>query len=318
MPGLVATPDGGGLARWNLEMQPYELVVVWFGAPNVQVVDWQATMPAAVVAAVQQQLTSVRDRAQQLQRPHPLQTLVNGDFEAVSNDLAQPIQGWTVTANGGSAQLDRQIRKNGTQSLRLSAPDNGQVRVVSTPIPVPATGKLYVFVWMRVADQKQQPRLRVMVRGDDGYFSYLHVGAKQQFQLSSDWGEGFLFPFAQIPSTVKNLTLEFTLMGGADVWIDGVSPFDYWFARSERNKLITDIGRLGFDLQRRGSVSDSLRFLDSYWSEFLIEHVPAAPVAAVANVPPAAKEEKPAATARNPVNRIRDLVPPLKFPRMKR
>ncbi|MCA9177180.1 MAG: family 10 glycosylhydrolase [Planctomycetales bacterium] len=303
--------------EWAMELEPYGLRVAWLGAVQAGVTDWQVTLPDGVIDRLRHELNELRDRAQKLQTPQPLRALVNGDFEQAAApartsedaNATVAIPGWRVVTQSSTVALDTNVQKSGKQSLRLNGSGNGQAHVVSDPFTVPATGKLYVFAWMRVASEQPQPKLRVMIRGDDGYYSYLYVGAEQGFPLSTEWKNGFLFPFDQIPPQVKQLTLEFSLLGPGEVWIDGVSPLEYWFTRSERNKLITDIGRLGFNLEHQ--VGDSMRFLDGYWATFLLNHV-AAPPKAVAQAP----DGKPA--SRKPVDRIRDLVPPLKFPRIKR
>lgn len=319
---VKAAPKGKG--TWQLTMPPYGLQVIWLTSPNAEVLDWQANPPAEALQTVKAQLNEVSRRAQQLQTPDPLRTLVNADFDdkpVAKPQAANAIPGWKMVGQGGVANLDASVHKSGIQSLRLSSQANGRVRVISAPFPAPKTGKLYFFAWMKTAKNRPQPKVQVMLRGDNGYYSYLYVGAGQRFRLGDDWQEGFLFPFEQIPSDVKNLTLEFTLIGNGEVWIDGITPYDYWFVDPERLKLIHDIGGLHYALGESGKVADSLRFLTGYWARFLLDHVPPANKAIAgeaANKPrPADNSKNTPRAARNPVGRIRDLVPPLKLPKLR-
>ena len=318
---VAVEPSPKDKGTWQLTVPAYGLQVIWLTSPNAEVLDWQTSPPESGLAVVKQQLSEVSRRAQQLRTPDPLQTVVNADFDdlPVAAQQTKGIPGWQVVGQGGVARLDREVFKTGSQSLQLASQANGRVRVVSAPFPAPTTGKVYFFAWMKIANAETQPKLQVMLRGDNGYYSYLYVGAGQRFRLGDEWQEGFLFPFEQIPSNVQNLTLEFTLIGSGNVWIDGITPYDYWFIDPERLKLIHDVGGLNFALGENGKVSDSLRFLNGYWARFLLDHVPPAPKAIAGRQAPnpAPENNNAPRTARNPVGRIRDLVPPLKLPKLR-
>jgi len=64
---------------------------------------------------------------------------------------------------------------------------------VSDPIAVPQTGRLSVAVWLRVADETQQPPLRLGIQGQWSGHLYTRSGAIGQAsggqRLQADWAE---------------------------------------------------------------------------------------------------------------------------------
>ena len=99
-----------------------------------------------------------------LRNPPPLDSLGNSGFEQPST-AGSPIPSWSVIQqNKTSVQLDRTQKHSGTQSVKLSS-EGPIVCLLSQPLAAPATGRLAMSVWLRVADAARQPPLRLAIEG---------------------------------------------------------------------------------------------------------------------------------------------------------
>jgi hypothetical protein len=172
-----------------------------------------------------------------------------------------------------------------------------------------------VLVRLRVADPSKQPRLRVAIDDNRNFYRHLNIGAGEGVtKLTDKWGQGFLFPFENLPDNVEQFHIGFDLMSAGEVWIDDVRLYDVWFQRHQRNDLVNRSGLADFQLNE-GKVRDSFRFLDSYWARFLMEHVEPKPQR-VAELPRAATTPPQEQPAPSPTTwqRMRELVPKIPLP----
>ena len=119
------------------------------------------------------------------------------------------------------------------------------VWIRSDSIPTPTTGRLAIWVWLKTADPKRQPKLRLAIEGElDGqpYYRRANVGASEDGRatqpLQQEWSP-FLFPVDDLPTTgLTDLQIGFDLMDEGEVWIDQVQVFDLWFDDNERETLL--------------------------------------------------------------------------------
>jgi hypothetical protein len=152
--------------------------------------------------------------------------------------------------------------------------------VRSNPFPAPKTGRLSVLAWVRVDDPHKQPKLRLAVEGKlDGksFYRRANIGASEDGQpvrpIQKEWSP-YRFPLTDLPTSgLTDIQIGFDLMGEGDVYIDQVSVYDLWFADNERDELLKNIATADIQLSN-GQAADCERFLDSYWSRFLQDHVP--------------------------------------------
>jgi hypothetical protein len=139
---------------------------------------------------------------------------------------------------------------------------------------------LSVLAWVRVNDPAKQPKLRLAVEGKiDGkpFYRRANIGASEDGQpvrpIQKEWSP-YRFPLTDLPlDGLTDIQIGFDLMGEGDVYIDQVSIYDLWFADNERDELLKNIATADLQLTS-GQVADCERFLDSYWSRFLQDHVP--------------------------------------------
>ena len=264
-------------AYWAAELEPYDLLAVALSAPGVQPKTLRVTFPASVEAALGQRIRQLGDRTRKLATPSPLKVLPNAGFERPPGD-DQQLPDWAVTTRPGvNVQTDKTQAHSGSQSAKLSS--TGPVAcLVSRPFAAPATGRLSISVWLRVADAARQPPLRLALEGrlyGQSYYRYGEVGSASGAQrIGVEWDHPYELPFDDLPlEGLSQLRVRFDLMGAGEVWIDDVQLFDLAFSENERRELAKLLTFADYQLQNR-QVGDCLRLLEGYWVRFLEGNVP--------------------------------------------
>jgi hypothetical protein len=294
-------PDPGGGMSWEIQLEPYDLVAVQLSEPNVQVARPQVTLPKTIEPALVRQIGLLGIRAAALRNPPPLDVLENPDFEKPS-DARKGIPGWFLTSRDGvTIQLDSAWAHGGKQSVHIIS--SGPVAcLVSRPIPAPTTGRVSISVWLRVADPRKQPPLRLALEGKlsgHDYYPFAPVGLMPDgkptgVDLSNQWAQ-YIFQVDDLPlEGLSSLRVRFDLMGAGEVWVDDVLLFNLAFSRPEiieLSKLIT----LADAKLRNGQVCDCIRLLEGYWPRFLEENVPVPVETPSAPKPAAELADQPAA-----------------------
>jgi hypothetical protein len=308
-------PDATSGHSWEVSLEPYDLVAVQLSEPNVQCSAPRVTWPEAVESALSLQIRRLGARAAALRSPPPLDVLGNPGFESPGSAKA-PIPQWIVVGESKTGvQLDNSEAHEGRQSVKMSG--NGPVAcLVSQPLAVPATGRLTVSVWLRVADAARQPPLRLAIEGKlhgRDYYRFGPVGLPPNGSqpidpIRAEWGQ-YVFQVDDLPlEGLTSLRARFDLMGPGEVWVDDVQIFSLAFSRPEMLELSKLIALANVKLQN-GQVGDCVRLLDGYWPRFLEENValPATlPVDAAVAKPPADEEKPP---ERSWLGRVKDMLP---------
>ena len=310
-------PDAAGGMNWEVQLKPYDLVAVRLSEANAQCSNPQVTWPGTIESAMGAQIRTLGARAAALRNPPPLDVLANPDFERPATGDG-PIPDWAVTSKSGvSIQLDKTQGHGGQHSVRIAS--TGAVAcLVSRPLVMPATGRLSMAVWLRVADAEKQPPLRLSLeaklQGRD-YYRFAPIGqapgpGQPSVPISSQWGQ-YVFQVDDLPlEGLTSLRVRFDLMGAGEVWIDDVQLFGLVFSKPEMFEIQKLITLADIKLQN-GQIGDCLRLLEGYWPRFLEENVPLPPGA----VPPETIATKPRSTEEPPpersgwLNRVKDMVP---------
>lgn len=293
----------GEVARWSLRMAPYDLQAIAVSRENSRVSDFRIKLDRGITVELAHQIEEVRNRTNSLRSPKAISGLQNPGFEvSVKN---QPLPGWIhATGNGISVVPDSNEFRNGKQSLAIHS-TGPETWVRSDPIPVPTSGRLALWVWLKVPNPDAQPPLRLAIEGKvDGrnYYRFATVGAgKGVAPLQGTWSE-FRFQVTDLPPQgLSELRIGFDLMGAGDVFVDDVQLFDMWFYNHERDELLKRIAAADFQLEQ-GAVLDCTRFLDSYWPRLLAQQIPLPP--RVAQLPvaptPAKSSNAPSPPATEP------------------
>lgn len=308
-----------GSMQWSIQLAPYDLVAAKVTDSQARVEDWQVQIAPHVISQLEGQVRDVLVRAEQAISRPPLKALVNPDFETPA--MGDEIPGWQFKKGAGLVtRLDDDQPYGGRHSLHLRS-SGETLWVRSNAFRPPATGRLYVLVRLRVRDAENQPNLRVVLDDGEKFYWPFPVGQESSItKLPDGWGEDFLFPFEQLPlKDLEKLQIGFDLMGPGEVWIDDIELFDVWLQRQDRNSLMIASRLASKNLETYGRVTYCQQFLESFWPQFLLEHIPA-PAPSVARAPalPDAPPTGPAADLRptsestqrrSKVDRVRELVP---------
>jgi hypothetical protein len=272
--------QGRGSERsWSMKLEPWDLVAAALDTPDANITAWQADVGRGVLAQLRSDVGDLRGRANRLRNPEPLQVLANPDFEAPVREGVLP--GWEYSRGAGTAvATDSERSRSGVHSLRVRS--NGPVTWVrSNPFPTPTTGRLSVWVWLKIDDPARQPPLQLAVEGrlnGQTYYRPARVGAGNSGDgagpppLSAEWAP-YLVRIDNLPSIgLTDLRVAIDLMGEGEVWVDDVQIFDLWFDKTERTELLKKSAFASFVLGK-GEVTQCGRLLRSYWPEFLRHHV---------------------------------------------
>lgn len=311
--------DAGSGMSWEVRLEPYDLVAAQVSEPTAQFSNPQATCPEVVENVLGSQIRKLGARAVALRSPPALDVLANSGFERQPAADGQ-IPDWAVTArNGVSVQLDRSQKHGGNQSVRMGS--TGPVAcLVSRPFPAPATGRLAMAVWLRVADAERQPPLRLSLEGNlrgRDYYRFAPIGLAQgpgepARPITTQWRQ-YVFKVDDLPlEGLTSLRARLDLMGPGEIWADDVQIFGLMFEQSELEELSKLITLAAVQLQSK-QIGDCLRLLEGYWPRFLEENVALPAGAASADTlatrpaPPSAQERPPERSGF--LNRMKEMVP---------
>jgi hypothetical protein len=273
--------DGDG-ASWSVALEPYDVVGIRLSMPGVKLSQPQVTWPAGVRQALEARVAELGNRAAALRNPPVLQVLNNPGFERPKTADGQ-IPGWVATSQPEvSIDLDADQRHSGAQALRVTS-RGPTASLISQPFEVPATGRLTMSVWLRVADPLRQPILQLALQGKlngHNFRRVAHVGQSPDGQtlvkpLTSAWAP-IVVRVDDLPlEGLSQLQLGFELVGPGEVWIDDIQlcSLDFGDELVELFKLLWPAeGYL-----QNGRVSDCMNLLEGYWPRFLAAYVPAVP-----------------------------------------
>jgi hypothetical protein len=309
-------------AHWLVELGPYDIAAAMLSDREAKLFSPQVSVPGGVESALARNIRQLGVRAAALRKPQPLKVLENPDFEKPGAPTS-PIPGWAISKRLGVAvQLDKSQKHGGNQAVHISS--SGPVAcLVSNSFKPPATGRLSMSVWIRIADTAQQPPLRLAVEGklaDRDYYKFAAIGLAQgnaaaAVPIGSEWGQ-YIFQVDDLPlEGLSELHVRFDLMGQGDVWIDDVQLFDLAFNEMELRALYKLITLADVTLQN-GQIGDCLKLLDGYWPRFLTQHVPlgpdAAPEGTIAATPegsPQSADKTSAPPQTGLMDRMRNLLP---------
>jgi Glycosyl hydrolase-like 10 len=315
--GAVETTAGG--LTWTVELEPFDLVGGELASGSAQVVKASATPPPGAANALREQIGDVTKRVHYLYERDRTIPLVNAAFDQAAADGS--VAGWIHAREAGMlAEVDRSAGSGGPGCLHLVNRGGAPLWVRSSPLPVPATGRLQMTAQIRLPDVKGQPQLRLAIEGRlDGQVYYRHVkcGMNERATdvavqpISEQWSR-FSIALTDLPmSGLTNLTVGFDLMGEGEVWIDDVQVTDLWLQDSEYKELIKSAPTAKYQADA-GRLNESRLFVEGYWPSFLRRHVQ--PSDAAEPLPQsAAMVETHAAPPARPKPSI--LAPPITLPK---
>jgi len=303
------TARDGAAIRWTVELAPFDLVAGSWSTGGVRVSEATVKVEDQVSTELAERVRDIDLRVLALQNQPPLDVLSNPGFESPpggeekeeNEEDGEVVVGWRVDAGAAeSAVLDGDLPHSGGQALKLTG-SGAVTTLVSRAFNPPATGRLSMFVWLRVADVGRQPDLRLAIEGtldDKPYYRHAIVGLERpDGPIGTQWTQ-YQFQVNDLPlEGLRDLKVRFDLKGPGEVWIDDVELRHLSFTRQELIEL-SKLVHLADTRLRAGQLADSVRVLEGYWPQFLVTHV-SLTEGRVARAPDAirAPQVAPAATA---------------------
>ncbi len=261
---------------WRITLEPYDIVGGYFSDASASVDGWsyQVEDRAGLEASLRRQMYRLKTQVSALHRPRPLQYPFNASFELPAEGQESP--GWVHSSTAGVEVNPASEGYEGKQSLHLKS--NGAVGWVrSAPFAAPPTGRISMWVWLKVQNVETQPDLRLCIEGKlngKPYYKYAQIGAGQNSpRLTARW-QPYVFHVDDLPANgLSDLRVGFDLMGEGEVWADNVQLYDLWFYDNERDELAKKIAVAEFQLTQ-GRLLECQQMVDGYWPRFLRTHAP--------------------------------------------
>lgn len=285
--------------RWTLEMAPYDLVGGHWTAAGVRVAEASVRVEQNIETELAERVHDIDLRVMGLQHQPALDALSNPGFESPPADEEEMLPGWKVVAGTpDAAVLDGTKPHQGGQALKFTGTGT-LTTLVSRTFDPPKTGRLSMFVWLRIEDASRQPDLRLAIEGTlDGkpYYRHAIVGLERpDGQIGTQWTQ-YQFQVNDLPlEGLRDLKVRFDMKGPGEVWIDDVDLRHLSFTKQELVELSKLVHLADAKLRSRQLV-DCARVLDGYWPQFLLTHV-ALTEGRVARAPDAIRTPAPAAPA---------------------
>lgn len=284
-------------ATWEPSLEAYDLVAIRIDAPDVDVQVERVEFDSAQLVALDQQIRDLMGRAASLQTARRYDALANASFEEAPAP-GEIVPRWRLLSTTGGVRLEGPPAHEGQRSLHVVNP-GGVAAVVSTPFAAPATGRLTVGAWIRVARLEPNAQVRLAVRGIDSDYYRAAPLPVEATAPDQPW-RWCALRLDDLVEVGTPLEVRFEFRGGADVAIDDVRTFDLDFTQAEKIGL-AQILHLAEAQLRVDKVAECRDTLSSYWPLFLEEHAPQAAPGQESPIGPLTRQAtRPAAPAPQP------------------
>ena len=275
-----------------------------FAAGEAAPVGVRVAFDPAVEAGVRTRLDGLRRKRAALEMPVPLAVLDNPGFE--HPDHAGGIPGWELLeGQRGRLRIVPGAPDGGGRGLEFAS-DNGLATLRSNPFPPPATGRVSVALWLRVAADAPAAPLRIAVEGvHEGreYYRFAPVGAGPNARAPhAEWAQ-FVLQVDDLPSVgLETLRVRLDLLAGGAVQVDDIRVFDLAFDEAQRVRLARSLALVEERLAA-GDLGACAVELDRHWARFLDAFVSEAAAARAEAARQASAEAARGDEARAPVAR---------------
>ena len=219
-------------------------------------------------------LADLARRRSALEAAMPIAVLDNPNFELPQLGVLVP--GWELLEpKRGSLALVSGRPDDGGRGARFASV-NGLATLRSNPFPPPATGRISIALWVRVAAGDDQPPLRIAIEGiedDREFYRFAPVGrGPGAMPVSSDWSQ-FVLQIDDLPTRgIESLRVRLDLLGPGGIEIDDVRVFDLAFDESQRVQLTKQLA-IAEERLAAGDLGGCLIQLEGYWPRFLADRV---------------------------------------------
>ena len=235
---------------------------------------FRVALPEGVDSQLRKRLHLLKSKLAKAKTSKPLPQLFNGSFESfVDPDRS----GWEFgNHDQANFELNSADYRDGRVSLSMQT-DGKPVWIRSNAIDFPETGRLSVSAWLKTSDTEKTPQPRISLEGtSDGTnfyrFGSVGVGGDSAPVLDGTWRR-YVVHFDDLPEDLTNLRIGFDLMASGQVSIDQVEVYDRWLDENDSVAMTQLLASADSQLQNEESIDGARRVLESYWVQFLDQHI---------------------------------------------
>jgi hypothetical protein len=306
------TKPGGSELEWTVSMEPFDLVGGELSSGQAKVTKWSATQPPEAALALADQSREISRRANFLRQNERAVALFNPSFEIKAGDGSPA--GWQHARGAGlNVTVETRQGSGAVDSLHLERRGASMpLWIRSSPITVPATGRIQMKARIRLAEGAPQPHLRLAVEGKlDGqvYYRRVNVGLADPGNppatplVAGQWSTQSI-ALDDLPTAgLADLCVGFDLMSDGELWIDDVKVQDLWLDATEYSELIKSAPTAELQAQA-GRLNEARMFVEGYWPSFLRRNVQL----------PDGKEAPPSSAGATATRKQRGLILPSLIP----
>lgn len=297
-----ATPTlySKGPHAWSVKLAPYESRALRFETDSVEASSVRVELDPSVQQTLAKRCEELESRDL---KPITLSTykeIANPSFEEV--DAAGVAIGW----QGGDGVATVTPGVDGSRAAVIKS-DGPATSITTLSFPVPGTGQIAVTAQVKVVELSDDAQLKLIVE-DSGRHTPVALSAAQlkEHSAAKEWSK-YQFGVEDLPlDSTSEMRIRIELTGSGEVWIDDlklhelVYPLDIY--RDESNQKVLALvqhvksARKALEAQQ---YAECLSVLDSYWSRFVLEHLPEIQTPEADAIAPAEpKPKEPEATPR--------------------
>jgi len=322
---LVADRDGvtpaaveqfaAGHQLWALQLAPYDVHAVRFAGGTAKVERIDARISDAGRQELAAKVNELKER--DLIATPRYKPLKNPGLEPMGAGLLP--SGWQFEGNAAeaNASLDAKAPQEAQTCLYLANRGNNMAAITSEEFPVPHTGQLGMWAFVRGANIGPSTTVRLVFEGvgpASGYRRVAVLGGNKvgAEPIAADWGSGYAFKQDDLPMDSRaRMRVKFELSGPGEIWIDNVQLYDLLFPLSfyspggrERLQLVKRRTEAESELEH-GELAECVRTLEGYWPRFINAYTPRVEQQFANQLPdvidpPEPKAEEPPAAEESP------------------
>jgi hypothetical protein len=330
-------PQRSGSYTWRASLLPYDLLAIRISDANAKIESVSVQCPPSIVGAegvLKQKVEKLERQVHAARNGVIWDGLFNGGFEmsrgyvialhlpgVFSNNAEDHTRyeypGWQCLGGSLTAQPDQTAVYQGQNSVKLTNSSVESGTFLSDPLTLPATGRLGVSICVGIsADCKALPMNVVLTAKyrRQPYYRSVSVEATLMPLLANvepkndvRW-HPIMVPFERLPKELEEVRIGVTYSGIGTVWLDDITLYPVLFSRNEMFELQQMLVVADYRCSS-GRVSELISLLESHWSQFLFQHVPApTPQPAISTPkPPIATEVPPPKKSPTMYQRVRGL-----------
>lgn len=257
--------EGPSLAVIKFASEAYDLCVLRFNQPGVQVEAIEVEISDSIRKRLKHQLDQLAVQLEQLPGPQESRRLTeamkNPGFEQSQKEDSQLPEGWEFQVRQGQSFVRDPVRPHsGKYALRCPSPAQIQSHwMVSPP-------RSFLGIQVRLRSAKEGDRVRLGIEGVTSEGRYHHVS--EPIHLQDKW-INYLLRVVDMPfRTMEQIRFQIEFMDESTVWVDTVELVALPISRAENIQLMkTQYFAKG--AWQKGRLSDCRRWLNSYWVRFL-------------------------------------------------